>query len=108
MNPNYGFDDKESDYNPVVSDHVDYRYELLKLLGAGSFGKVYKAFDHKHKRHVAVKILKNKKKFRAQGLIEIKIMEKLRDSDPSCSNHCIPLLNRGEFRSHLFLVEDLL
>ena len=31
--PNNGYDDKEGDYNPVVLDHIAYRYELQKLLG---------------------------------------------------------------------------
>lgn len=106
--PNNGLDNMEGDYNPVVNDHIAYRYELVKLLGAGSFGRVYKAYDHKHKVFVALKMLKSKKKFRRQGLVEIQLMEKLREGDPHNRNHCITILNRGEFRGHLFIITSML
>lgn len=38
-------------------DHIAYRYEVVKTLGSGSFGKVVEAIDHKTKRQVAIKIL---------------------------------------------------
>lgn len=38
-------------------DQIAYRYEVIKILGSGSFGKVVEAIDHKMKRKVAIKIL---------------------------------------------------
>ena len=35
-----------------------YRYELLDLIGEGSFGEVFECFDHKIKKKVAVKMIK--------------------------------------------------
>lgn len=30
-------DDEEGYYNVVLNDHLNYRYEILKILGKGSF-----------------------------------------------------------------------
>lgn len=45
-----------------MNEHLAYRYEVIKKLGKGSFGIVLRAFDHKQKEFVALKILKNKKR----------------------------------------------
>jgi serine/threonine protein kinase len=45
-----------------MKDHIAFRYEILGFLGKGSFGIAVKAFDHKRKEEVALKIIKNKKK----------------------------------------------
>jgi len=47
----------------VMGDHLCYRYEVLELLGKGSFGQVVRAFDHKTNKFVAVKIIRNKKRY---------------------------------------------
>jgi dual specificity tyrosine-phosphorylation-regulated kinase 2/3/4 len=60
---NYGFDDDRSDYNLNFHDHVAYRFELLSMLGKGSFGQVALAFDHKTKEQVALKIIRNRSRF---------------------------------------------
>lgn len=31
------FDDEEGYYNIVLGDHISYRYEIIKILGKGSF-----------------------------------------------------------------------
>lgn len=33
----------------MIGDSVAYKYEIIESLGRGSFGKVFKAFDHKKK-----------------------------------------------------------
>jgi dual specificity tyrosine-phosphorylation-regulated kinase 2/3/4 len=47
----------------VIGDHVGYRYEIVEFLGKGSFGTALGCIDHKDKAQVAVKIVKNKKKY---------------------------------------------
>ena len=47
----------------MLHDSIAYRYEIISQLGFGSFGKVYKAFDHKKKEYIALKIIKSQKKF---------------------------------------------
>ena len=46
----------------VTGDHLVYRYEILDQLGTGSFGQVVKAYDHKCRQYVAIKIIRNKKR----------------------------------------------
>ncbi len=35
---NSGYDDENGDYQVVLKDHLDYRFEVLDFLGKGSFG----------------------------------------------------------------------
>lgn len=74
---NFGFDDERGDYNIIMQDHLCYRYEILEVLGKGSFGQVVKAFDHKTGQTCAIKIIRNKKRFHCQALVEVKILENL-------------------------------
>ena len=46
---NWGFDDDRGDYKIITNDHIAYRYEILGVLGQGSFGQVVKVLDHKNK-----------------------------------------------------------
>lgn len=34
------------------------RYEILEIIGKGSFGQVIRAFDHKTGQHIAIKIIR--------------------------------------------------
>lgn len=76
---NYGYDDERGDYNIVMGDHLAYRYEVIDLLGKGSFGQVVRCVDHKDGGVVAVKIIRNKKRFHQQALVEVGILGRLRD-----------------------------
>lgn len=58
-------------------------YNLLFCLtrycsGKGSFGQVVKAFDHKTQTHIALKIVRNEKRFHRQAQEEIRILEALK------------------------------
>lgn len=74
---NYGFDDKNGDYYVVPGDHIAYRYEILSVLGKGSFGKVLKCIDHKNGKLIAVKMIINRKQFHLQALVEADILRTL-------------------------------
>jgi dual specificity tyrosine-phosphorylation-regulated kinase 2/3/4 len=74
---NHGYDDERGDYLVVEGDHLCYRYEVTGVLGKGSFGQVLGCRDHKTGGNVAVKIIRNKKRFHAQALVEVKILQQL-------------------------------
>jgi len=78
---NFGFDDSKGNYRVTVKDHIAFRYEILGFLGKGSFGIAVKAFDHFHKEEVALKIIKNKKKYYYQAGVELKILKYLKEND---------------------------
>ena len=76
---NFGYDDDRGDYNIVMGDHLAYRYEVVDMLGKGSFGQVVRCIDHKTGQLVAIKIIRNKKRFHQQALVEVNILQKLRE-----------------------------
>ena len=75
---NYSYDDERGDYLVVTRDHLAYRYEVIDTLGKGSFGQVLHCRDHCTGESVAIKIIRNKKRFHHQALVEIKILDSLR------------------------------
>lgn len=75
---NYGYDDDRGDYQVINHDHLAYRYEIIDTLGKGSFGQVLHCRDYCTGESVAIKIIRNKKRFHHQALVEIKILENLR------------------------------
>ena len=104
---NFGFDDERNNYKVVIGDHLDYRYEVQQVLGKGSFGLVLKCYDHKFKRLVAVKLIRNQQKFIDQAQIELEILnhiKKAADTDSLCVN----LLEKFTFRNHFCLTFELL
>eukprot|EP01065_Artemidia_motanka_P050422 TRINITY_DN8620_c0_g1_i1.p1 TRINITY_DN8620_c0_g1~~TRINITY_DN8620_c0_g1_i1.p1 ORF type:complete len:551 (+),score=93.80 TRINITY_DN8620_c0_g1_i1:74-1726(+) len=105
---NHGFDDDRGDYNYVLHDHIGFRFEVLSILGQGSFGKVLKCYDHKEGRAVALKIIRNKKRFHHQALVEVKILEHLRSADPEDQYGIIRMEEYFYFRNHLCITFELL
>ncbi|XP_053980584.1 dual specificity tyrosine-phosphorylation-regulated kinase 2-like [Hylaeus volcanicus] len=107
---NGGYDDENGNYNKVLHDHISYRYEILEVIGKGSFGQVIRALDHKTGQYIAIKIIRNKKRFHHQALIEVKILEHLRkkDLDANASHNVIHMLEYFYFRNHLCITFELM
>ena len=105
---NYGYDDDRGDYQIITGDHLAYRYEVVDTLGKGSFGQVLNCRDHRTGQSVAIKIIRNKKRFHHQALVEIKILDNLRKWDHDEKHHVIKMTEHFYFRNHLCIAMELL
>lgn len=122
---NFGYDDDRGDYNIILGDHLAYRYEVVDVLGKGSFGQVVRCIDHKTGQLVAVKIIRNKKRFHQQALVEVNILQRLREwvrigfccnlhnasdpvQDPDNRHSMISFTQSFYFRGHLCISTELL
>ena len=105
---NNGYDDDQGSYIHVPHDHISYRYEVLKVIGKGSFGQVVKAYDHKSHQHVALKMVRNEKRFHRQAQEEIRILEHLKKQDKDNIMNIVHMLEHFTFRSHICITFELL
>lgn len=106
---NYGFDDIHTQYAIVPGDHIRYQYEILEVLGAGSFAQVIKCWDHKSQKEVAIKIIKSHKKFTKPSETEVKVLSYLKkEAEKRSSFNFVNILACFQFRKHLCLVFELL
>jgi dual specificity tyrosine-phosphorylation-regulated kinase 2/3/4 len=107
-NCNYGHDDERGDYLVQQRDHLEYRYEILEIMGKGSFGQVLKCFDHLSGQTVAIKMIRNKKRFHAQALVEVKILQDLIEWDPQDKHNNVRMTSHFLFRNHLCIAFECL
>ena len=102
------FDDDRGDYKIMIGDQISYRYEIVQVLGRGSFGQVVKAIDHKTKQEVALKVIRNKSRFHEQALVEVKILKYLKEKDPNDQHCVVHLIDHFSFRKHMCITFELL
>lgn len=105
---NCEYDNEQGSYVHIPHDHVAYRYEVLKVIGKGSFGQVVKAYDHKNHMHVALKMVRNEKRFHRQAQEEVRILEHLRKQDKDNTMNIIHMLDSFTFRNHMCITFELL
>ena len=101
-------DDEEGYYVLQPKDQILYRFEVIKVLGKGSFAQVVSAIDHMTGCKVAVKINRNTEidhKFAKQ---EGKLLKFLMDEDPSDENNIVRMVQHIHFREHQCFVFELL
>jgi dual specificity tyrosine-phosphorylation-regulated kinase 2/3/4 len=104
----FGFDDNNGSYVPVLHDHIAYRYEVLKVIGKGTFGIVLQAYDHKNHNSVALKIIRNQARFHTQAKEEIRILTKLLENDADNKFNVVHMYENFMFRNHPCIVFELL
>ncbi|CAH8522751.1 unnamed protein product [Heterobilharzia americana] len=109
------FNDSDNFYRIIQHDHIAYRYEILSLLGKGSFGQVVSAYDHMKGCKVALKIIRTEPRFTRQAREEIRILETLRNMRDSCggetNRYDFPIIHLYEyftFRKHICMTFELL
>lgn len=102
------YDNENGSYIHIPHDHIAYRYEVLKIIGKGSFGQVVKAYDHKTLEHVALKMVRNEKRFHRQAQEEIRILKHLRAQDKENTFNIIHMFDYFVFRNHMCIIFELL
>ena len=94
------YDDDDHNYQTVIGDHINYRYEVLQIIGKGSFGQALKCLDHKTKKYVAIKVLRNKRKYIYQTTVEVGVLSHLKKEDPEDISNTIKIIYFN-FRNHV-------
>ncbi|ORZ36617.1 kinase-like domain-containing protein, partial [Catenaria anguillulae PL171] len=110
---NDGFDNDDNDYilyvNDLLGEDADRRYQIIDILGQGTFGQVVKCQHVKSGTVVAVKVIKNKPAYFNQSLMEVNVLEMLNNKfDKHDKRHIIRLKDSFVFRRHLCLVFESL
>ncbi|GMG02815.1 protein kinase activity protein [[Candida] boidinii] len=105
---NFGFDKKDKNYDAIVGDHINYRYEIKKILGSGAFGTVLACTDHKLGSLVSVKLIKNEMQWSFQAVHEVKILKKLNSHQNKSNENILRFMEHFHFRGHICIVAELL
>ena len=101
-------DDEEGYYNVLVGDHLFYRYEIIKILGKGSFALVASCVDHKTGEKVAIKVTRNTELDHKFALSEESLLTFLMEHDPEDSHNIVRMINKFYFRDHHCFAFELL
>ncbi|CAH0048997.1 unnamed protein product [Clonostachys solani] len=105
---NQTVDDDDGHYIVVPDAGLTEKYQIVRLLGQGTFGKVVKAYDRGRNKHVAVKIIRSVQKYRDASKIELRVLATLKMNDEENRNRCIHLRDCFDYRNHICIVMDLL
>eukprot|EP01083_Nonionella_stella_P210214 761248_1 len=111
---NEGYDNRDNDLvlcvNDVLKSDTGHQFQVIDLLGKGTFGQVVKCHNLSKKDDIcAVKVIKNKPAYFNQALVEIRILKMLNEKyDPENSHNIVRLLDFFKYKKHLCLVFELL
>lgn len=97
-------DSNTARYKWIANDHIAYRYQIVGSLGKGAYGDVVEAFDHKRQKRVAIKIMRNRRKYFQAGEVEKTFLQQLRSCQKPGDEKTVCLLASMLFRNHLCLV----
>ena len=106
--PPIALDDRDGHIIVREGEFITPRYQIQKLLGQGTFGKVVQCYDRKLHKLVAIKVIRAVQKYRDASQIEIRVLRCLRQNDPANEHQCVQLLETFDFRNHVCIVSDLL
>uniref|UniRef100_A0A1I7S0L2 Protein kinase domain-containing protein n=1 Tax=Bursaphelenchus xylophilus TaxID=6326 RepID=A0A1I7S0L2_BURXY len=102
-------DDKDGHLVYQPGDSIANKYQIVRTLGEGTFGKVVEVKDANRGSHrFALKVIKNVPKYRDAARLEINVLKKLMEKDPSGTHLVIQLLDHFDFHGHMCLLFDLL
>ena len=97
---------RSNDHYPINLGNVINGYKIIKILGRGAFGQVVEAT--KNNENVAIKIIKNLKRYGPIAQNEIKIIEMLNKLDLDDSKHIVRIKGHFIHEDHFCLVYEKL
>jgi serine/threonine protein kinase len=77
-------------------------YQLEELIGRGGMGEVYRAYDTRRQRTVALKRLRPE--FHADGTSRARFLSECRRAARLNHSHVVPIHDFGEIDGHLYLI----
>ena len=97
------------EYRIIIGDHIAYRYEIKKSLGAGVYGQVVAAYDHASNTEVALKIMNNHTSLATRMHLEYHAVRFIkRHVEPIDEPFVIGALDILNFRNHQVFVYEML
>jgi len=99
-----GVDDHNYNYVLRPGEVLADRYNMMELLGKGSFGQVVHAEDSQTGQHVAIKIIKSKRAFTIQARTEVGVLKHIQEQDPADSVNIVRLLDSFVWHNHTCIV----
>ncbi|RCH86407.1 dual specificity protein kinase yak1 [Rhizopus stolonifer] len=108
---NEGNDNEDWNYILKVNEILghDPNYQVIDLLGQGTFGQVVKCERISTGELFSVKVIKNKSAYKTQSCMEIEILKKLNKQwDPEDKHHILRIHHIFSHKQHLCLVFELL
>ena len=97
-------DEIDGEFKGLPGDDILYRYEITDSLGKGTFGDVFKVFDHCEKKYLAMKVIKNKQRFFEQSIIEIELLKYMQERSSDPKNCIVSLEGSFTFRNHMVCI----
>ena len=108
---NNNLDNEENNLIVYVNDVIN-KYHVVDFLGQGISGRVYEVYKNNDtKNRYALKIIKNKKVYLNQSLIELKIVTTLNknfSSNNHNDSHIITIYDYFFYQEHLCIIFELL
>lgn len=101
-------DDNDGHLIYAAGDVLQNRFKIMSTLGEGTFGKVVKVKDLFKNEVVALKIIKNVKKYREAAKLEINVLEKLSKYDPRGKHRCVQMLDWFDYHGHVCIAFEML
>jgi len=109
---NDGYDNVFNEYiiylNEIIKSPENHEYQVLELLGKGTFGQVVRCIRKDTKEEFAMKIIRNKPGYTTQALSEIKVYKKLKHENLRNEDYLVKVYDYFVFRNHICLIFEIL
>ena len=100
-------DDTVGHFRGLPGTVIDKRFRVMRDVGMGTFGRVVECIDLKDRRRdwrVAIKIVRNVKRYYDSALVEAKIVNRVNRRGGRGTSHCAVLFDSFTWNSHYCMV----